>query len=378
MGPHSVLKVRGGQPIEGGPAFDPVLAESLSHNDGSEKQHQTGANMVLGPIRDESALPISLIVNFNQDDHRPMEAGSHDETEVPMRPFRDGYINTTSEQIINEMESDSDRMENEYEPTHSEHGRLPYSDDNRLGIYPEPQHEKIAAQSDPDAFQILAKGLTKTYIMGTVSVPVLKGVNLGVHEGEFVSIVGQSGSGKSTLLHLLGTLDTPDDGTIHFDGQRIDNVSSGQRDILRNRFIGMIFQFYHLLPELTTIENVLSPLMIRENVWGYFANRSRYHKMGEAILEQVGLSHRLQHKPNELSGGEMQRAAIARALISEPQILLADEPTGNLDAKNAAEILDLLRTLNREKNLTIIMVTHDTTIAQSADRTVRIVDGICE
>ena len=301
-----------------------------------------------------------------------------------LAPIREDslHLNIISEQATNEMEPEVGRIEDEYvhkyEPPPAAHGRLPYSDDNSLGIYTEPQHVENAVQLDPESYQILVSGLTKTFQMGKVSVPVLKGVNLGVREGEFLSIVGQSGSGKSTLLHLLGTLDIPDSGTIHFDGQRIDNVTSGQRDILRNRFIGMIFQFYHLLPELTTLENVLSPLMIRESVWGYFANRSRYRKMGEEILEQVGLSHRLKHKPNELSGGEMQRAAIARALISEPQVLLADEPTGNLDAKNATEILGLLKTLNREKNLTIVMVTHDSSIAQSADRTVRIVDGICE
>jgi len=228
---------------------------------------------------------------------------------------------------------------------------------------------------DPDAFQVCASGVTKSYIMGKVVVPVLKGVNLGIREGEFLAIVGQSGSGKSTLLHLLGTLDTPDQGTIHFDGQRIDNIASGQRDILRNRFIGMIFQFYHLLPELSVLENVLSPLMIRDSAWNYFYNRSKYHQKGKELLEVVGLSHRLKHKPNELSGGEIQRTAIARALISEPQILLADEPTGNLDAKSAKEILQLLRELNRKRKLTVVMVTHDLSIAQQTDRMVTIYDG---
>ncbi|MGL6225846.1 MAG: ABC transporter ATP-binding protein [Thermoguttaceae bacterium] len=228
---------------------------------------------------------------------------------------------------------------------------------------------------ESDEFQLVAKGLHKTYTMGPVKVPVLNGVNLSVREGEFVSIIGQSGSGKSTLLHLLGTLDVPDEGTIYFDGQRIDRLPNGQRDILRNRFIGMIFQFYHLLPELTTLENVLSPLMIRYGIWEYLFKSVECRKRGTELLKAVGLSHRLRHKPNELSGGEMQRAAIARALISEPQILFADEPTGNLDSKTAQEIIHLLRVLNEEHKLTIVMVTHDLAVARNADRMVQIVDG---
>jgi lipoprotein-releasing system ATP-binding protein len=217
--------------------------------------------------------------------------------------------------------------------------------------------------------------LTKSYVKGKLKIPVLRGVNLGVRPGEFLAIVGQSGSGKSTLLHLLATLDAPDAGSIHFDGQRIDNLASGQRDLLRNEFIGMIFQFYHLLPELTTLENVLSPLMIRHGVFSFMTRRRKFVARGEALLEQVGLAHRAKHKPRELSGGEMQRAAIARSLIAQPQILLADEPTGNLDSESANEILELLRTLNREQDLTIVMVTHDLSIAQQADRVIRLVDG---
>ena len=262
----------------------------------------------------------------------------------------------------------------ESEPQESEQA---VSEPNFIATFPkttvvsQPQPQSF----DPDDYLLCAGGVTKSYLMGKVVVPVLKGVNLGIREGEFLAIVGQSGSGKSTLLHLLGTLDAPDQGTIHFDGQRIDNIASGQRDILRNRFIGMIFQFYHLLPELSVLENVLSPLMIRDSTWNYFRNRSRYHKKGKELLEAVGLSHRLTHKPNELSGGEIQRAAIARALISEPQILLADEPTGNLDAQSAQEILHLLRELNRERKLTIVMVTHDLSIARQADRMISIYDG---
>ncbi|QDU57726.1 ABC transporter ATP-binding protein [Aeoliella mucimassa] len=217
--------------------------------------------------------------------------------------------------------------------------------------------------------------LHKCYRKGAIEVPVLNGANLSVSEGEMVSIIGQSGSGKSTLLHLMGTLDQPDSGEIHFQGNRIDNLTAAGRDVLRNRYIGLIFQFYHLLPELTTIENVLAPMMIRHSVWGYWANRRKYRERAKELLETVGLSHRLNHKPRELSGGEMQRTAIARALISEPILLLADEPTGNLDRQTGEEILTVLRRLNDERQLTIVMVTHDPSIAAGADRTIQLVEG---
>lgn len=223
---------------------------------------------------------------------------------------------------------------------------------------------------------LVVSDLKKGYVKGKKLIPVLQGVNLTVRQGELLAVVGQSGSGKSTLLHLMGTLDIPDSGTIHFDGQRIDNLPSSQRDVLRNRFIGMIFQFYHLLPEMTTLENVLAPLMIRDSIWGYLRNRSSYVQRAKDLLDLVGLSHRLRHKPNELSGGEMQRASIARALITNPRVLLADEPTGNLDSKASVGVLELLRKLNVEQNLTIVMVTHDMSQAQDADRAIRIVDGL--
>ncbi|MGL4944607.1 MAG: ABC transporter ATP-binding protein [Thermoguttaceae bacterium] len=216
--------------------------------------------------------------------------------------------------------------------------------------------------------------LTKSYPMGANRVEVLRGIEMSVGAGEFLSIVGQSGSGKSTLLHLLGTLDVPDSGQIHFEGERIDRLSSVERDLLRNRFIGFIFQFYHLLPELTALENVLSPLMIRDGVFGYCWRRREYIKRAQELLDRVGLSHRGHHKPNALSGGEMQRVAIARALIAQPKVLLADEPTGNLDTHASAEILSLLRELN-QTGLTIVMVTHDMSLAERADRLIRIVDG---
>lgn len=226
--------------------------------------------------------------------------------------------------------------------------------------------------------QLVAVDLHKSYRKGTYSVPVLRGVDMSVRRGEFLAIIGQSGSGKSTLLHVLGTLDSPDQGEICFDGQRIDQLPGADRDLLRNRYFGMIFQFYHLLPELTTLENVLAPLMIAENVWGFFRRRKQHKAVALQLLETVGLGHRLKHLPSELSGGEMQRAAIARALVTQPQLLLADEPTGNLDHDTGQEILDILFSLNRQQNLTIVMVTHDPSIAKLADRVVRLANGRIE
>ena len=228
------------------------------------------------------------------------------------------------------------------------------------------------------ASHLAAKAVRKSYRKGQVSIPVLRGVDFEARPGEFTAIVGQSGSGKSTLLHLLGTLDAPDAGEIHLRGQRIDNIAARERDVIRNQRLGMIFQFYHLLPELSTLENVLAPVMIREGVFSYWRKRRENIARATRLLEMVGLGHRLTHRPRELSGGEMQRAAIARALIAEPEILLADEPTGNLDRQTGREILSLLRTLNDEHHLTIVMVTHDLAIASQADRTVRLVEGLVE
>ncbi|MBI2825851.1 MAG: ABC transporter ATP-binding protein [Planctomycetia bacterium] len=221
-------------------------------------------------------------------------------------------------------------------------------------------------------------GLRKSYRKGQVTIPVLNGVNVEVREGEFLAVIGASGSGKSTLLHLLGTLDSPDAGEIRFDGCRVDNLPARRRDILRNRAFGMIFQFYHLLPEFTTLENVLAPLMIADGVVGYLRRRRRYADAAKELLATMGLSHRLKHRPRELSGGEMQRAAIARALVMGPQVLLADEPTGNLDRAAGRDILRILRTLNHQQKLTIVMVTHDLGNAEEADRIVRICEGRIE
>lgn len=236
-----------------------------------------------------------------------------------------------------------------------------------------PDHEAVAASAG--GVLLKAVGLKKDYHKGKHVVPVLRGVDLEVRQGELLAVIGQSGSGKSTLLHLLATLDRPDEGEIWFNGQRIDNASTRQRDRLRNRHLGMIFQFYHLLPELTALENVLAPLMITHGFFSYRLQRRRLVERAKALLETVGLGHRLKHRPREMSGGEMQRAAIARALITEPQILLADEPTGNLDGRTGQGIMELLRSLNTQSNLTIVMVTHDSAIASQADRVVQLVDG---
>jgi lipoprotein-releasing system ATP-binding protein len=225
---------------------------------------------------------------------------------------------------------------------------------------------------------LTAVDLHKTYRKHAIQVPVLRGVELTVRAGEFLSIIGASGSGKSTLLHLLGTLDKPDRGRIELDGRRIDNLPGDQRDKLRNRTFGFIFQFYHLLPELSTLENVLMPHLIAYSVFGWYGVRRRLRREAEALLDRVGLGKRLHHKPRELSGGEMQRAAIARALVTKPQLLLADEPTGNLDEANGFAIVDLLRDLNRQAGLTIIMVTHNHEIVAATDRVVRLTAGLIE
>jgi lipoprotein-releasing system ATP-binding protein len=238
------------------------------------------------------------------------------------------------------------------------------------------RHPSSPYRSDPPL--LAARGLCKSYHKAKIEIPVLRRVDLDVYEGEFMSIVGQSGSGKSTLLHLLATLDRPDAGEIRFQGNRIDNLPNVGRDILRNKYFGMIFQFYHLLPELTTLENVLMPLMVAHGFLSYRFRRRKYVAAAKHLLDVVGLSHRLRHRPRELSGGEMQRAAIARALVAGPRLLLADEPTGNLDRATGEEILELLRTLNDRDNLTIVMVTHDQAIAARAHRTVRLAEGKVE
>jgi len=225
---------------------------------------------------------------------------------------------------------------------------------------------------------VIARDVTKSYRRSKTIVPVLKGVDCSAERGKITAIIGQSGSGKSTLLHLLGTLDRPDSGEIQFDGQRTDNLPARKRDAFRNQQLGMIFQFYHLLPELTLLENVIAPAMIGQSIFSYFRNRKAIIERAKALTDMVGLSHRLHHKPCELSGGEMQRTAIARALVTSPKLLLADEPTGNLDQESGQSILQLMRDLNRDTGLTIVMVTHDENIAQQCDALVRLKGGRLE
>lgn len=230
-------------------------------------------------------------------------------------------------------------------------------------------------QSDMAQVVLAARGVTKTYRKGAVEVPVLRGADLEVRDGEMLAIVGQSGSGKSTLMHVLATLDEPDSGEVQYRDQRIDTLSRRRRDALRNGDFGMIFQAYHLLPEMTALENVLAPAMIRYGVFAYLGKRQELKERAAGLLERVGLGHRLTHKPRELSGGEMQRTAIARALMNEPKLLLADEPTGNLDPTSGEGVLELVRDLNQSDGLTVVMVTHDRAIAARADRTVTLVEG---
>ena len=214
-----------------------------------------------------------------------------------------------------------------------------------------------------------ARGLSKSYAMGRRTLEVLRGVNLDVARGEFLALRGASGAGKSTLLHLMGGLDSPNAGEIHFDGQNLAGFSESQLTHFRNRRVGFVFQAYHLLPELTALENVCLPARVAR------ISADTAEKHGRELLARVGLGKRTDHKPFELSGGEQQRVAIARALINEPELLLADEPTGNLDSRTGGEIIELLKSLRAEKHMTLAIATHDEKIAAHAERMVQLVDG---
>ncbi len=215
-----------------------------------------------------------------------------------------------------------------------------------------------------------ANDLHKSYDLGRRLIEVLHGVSLEISEGEFLSLQGASGTGKSTLLHLLGGLDDPTSGEVFASGQSLSAMSSARLAKWRNDEVGFVFQSYHLLPEFDALENVLLPACMAH------ANRAESQKRAESLLERVGLAKRMSHLPAELSGGEQQRVALARALINRPQLLLADEPTGNLDSKTGGEVLDLLCELQSEANLTMIIATHDDKVAKRARRTVQLVDGL--
>ena len=220
-----------------------------------------------------------------------------------------------------------------------------------------------------------ATGLHRTYRMGRVEVPVLRGVDLQVQEGEWLCVLGSSGSGKSTLLHQLGDLDRPDRGDIAWRGRSLTEMRRRERETYRNRAIGFVFQSYHLMPELNVLENVMVASMVGHDPFAWRSMRAEASARAEELLDAFGLGHRFEHRPAELSGGERQRVAMARALVNGPDVVLADEPTGNLDTKTGDGILDVLAERHR-LGLSMVMVTHDPTIAARADRVVKMVDGV--
>jgi putative ABC transport system ATP-binding protein len=223
--------------------------------------------------------------------------------------------------------------------------------------------------SDGHTPLICLRGIQKKYQMGKVSVEALRGLDLDIYSGEIVAIMGPSGSGKSSLLNILGLLDAPSVGSYRLAAEEVASLSDRRRSQVRNTQIGFIFQGFNLLPRLTAVENVMLPLV-------YSTVRKQEHRLrAEAALEIVGLKERIHHRPSELSGGEQQRVAIARSFMHEPSLILADEPTGNLDSKSSAAIIDLIKHLHSERKVTVVMITHDPSVAAQAARVIRLLDG---
>jgi lipoprotein-releasing system ATP-binding protein len=224
----------------------------------------------------------------------------------------------------------------------------------------------------PTANDIVLQGvdLVKEFVQGGVTLQVLRGASITVRAGERIAIVGASGSGKTTLLQLLGGLDLPTRGTVGIAGSAMNQLSDAERGRLRNDAVGFVYQFHHLLPEFTALENVAMPLLVRR------MNPRASKREAGALLSRVGLAERLEHRPSQLSGGERQRAAVARALVTRPKLVLADEPTGNLDGKNAAQVFELMLELNRELGTSLVIVTHDERLAARLDRVLTLADGI--
>lgn len=222
---------------------------------------------------------------------------------------------------------------------------------------------------------LCAKDVTKDYTMTKGVLRVLWGINLSIEKGEIVAIIGASGAGKSTLLHILGILDQPTSGSVFYKGINLNKISTKEQALKRNLIFGFVFQFYYLMPDFTALENVIMPILIGHSYFRKSLSRNACREKAKALLEQVGLKDRINHRPDQLSGGERQRVAITRALINNPEILLCDEPTGNLDSKTGKEIIELIWDINESLKQTIVVVTHDEQIAKRADRIVNIVDG---